>query len=179
MVNKKIVVIITIIAILVVGGIVGFKIYLLNNTEYSGEDESSQNKTYKNNIVNDNKVANNDIKEENNVIENTVVEDNNNTINETENTSKTNTESNNSVSKDSTNNTSSSNNSSVTTKKPDEEKAKDLAKKQFGENRNDVYYYVEEKVSNRVYIISVRDKSTTADLMEYEVDLDKGTATEY
>lgn len=56
----------------------------------------------------------------------------------------------------------------------DEDKAIDLAKKQFGTS-DGVYYRIEQIQSNGVYIVSVRDNETTRDLAWYTVDVKNGT----
>ena len=55
--------------------------------------------------------------------------------------------------------------------KSGEDVAISLAKKKWGENDDTVYYYVEEQISDNVYIISVRDSETTEDLGEYKVNI--------
>ena len=55
------------------------------------------------------------------------------------------------------------------------EKEIDLAKKEWGEDDNTVYYTIDTK-SNDTYTISVRSKSTTEQLAEYEVDVKEQTA---
>lgn len=56
----------------------------------------------------------------------------------------------------------------------DEDKAIDLAKKQYG-TTSGVYFRIEQIQSNSVYIVSVRDNETTRDLAWYTVDVVKGT----
>ena len=58
-----------------------------------------------------------------------------------------------------------------TQKQDGEDKAIELAKKEWGKDDNTVYYYVEEQVSDNVYLISVRDQSTTQDLLTYKVNI--------
>ena len=55
-----------------------------------------------------------------------------------------------------------------------EDKAIDLAKKEYG-NSSDVYFKIEQIVSNGVYIISVRDNETTEAYAWYNVDVNKGS----
>lgn len=56
----------------------------------------------------------------------------------------------------------------------DEDKALDLAKKQYGTTQG-VYFRIEQIQSNSVYIVSVRDSETTRDLAWYTVDVKNGT----
>lgn len=56
----------------------------------------------------------------------------------------------------------------------DEEKAIDMAKKQFG-TTDGVYFRIEQIQSNNVYIVSVRDNETTGDLAWYTIDVKNGT----
>lgn len=56
----------------------------------------------------------------------------------------------------------------------DEDKAIDLAKKQYG-TTNGVYFRIEQIKSNSVYIVSVRDNETTRDLAWYTIDVVNGT----
>ncbi len=56
----------------------------------------------------------------------------------------------------------------------DEDKALDLAKKQYG-TTDGVYFRVEQIQSNGVYIISVRDNETTRDYAWYTVDVNNNT----
>ena len=54
-----------------------------------------------------------------------------------------------------------------------EDKAIQLAKKTYG-NSSDVYFKIEQIVSNGVYIISVRDNETTEAYAWYSVDVNSG-----
>lgn len=56
----------------------------------------------------------------------------------------------------------------------DDEKAIELAKKQYG-TTDGVYFRIEQMQSNNVYIVSVRDSETTRDLAWYTVDVKNGT----
>ena len=56
------------------------------------------------------------------------------------------------------------------------EEAISLAKKEWGETDETVYYTVDNSSKN-IYTISVRSKSTTAQLAEYEVDVSSKTVT--
>ena len=56
----------------------------------------------------------------------------------------------------------------------DDEKAIELAKKQYG-TTDGVYFRIEQMQSNNVYIVSVRNSETTRDLAWYTVDVKNGT----
>lgn len=156
MVNKKLVIIITIIAIIVVGAIVGYGIMSLQETEYTFDEVS-------NNTIGDeeNSIANNTVDE--NVVDENVVDKNATD----ENLAQQNT-------------TTESNDNSASSEDP-EEVAKSLAEqkwKEEGQNQ-EVYYYVEEQLSDNVYVISVRSKDTTAVLIDYEVNIETEEVSEY
>lgn len=59
-----------------------------------------------------------------------------------------------------------------------EKKAIKLAQKEWGEDGT-VYYYIEEVLSDTKYVVSVRSKSSTVGLIDYEVDIEKETVVEY
>ena len=156
MVNKKLVIIITIIAIIVVGAIVGYGIMSLQETEYTFDEVP-------NNTIGDeeNSIANNTVDE--NVVDENVVDENATD----ENLAQQNT-------------TTESNDNSASSEDP-EEVAKSLAEqkwKEEGQNQ-EVYYYVEEQLSDNVYVISVRSKDTTAVLIDYEVNIETEEVSEY
>lgn len=171
MVNKKAVIVATIIIVIIVGAIVAFKINESKNvtgdfiesnttkTEQTSNGENFQNSTGKYaentddntiNDVEDDNATNTSIEEEDNekTLENNVV--NENTIS-----------------------------SSETEIENDEEKALRLAREKWGKNDNNVYYYVEEVLDTDVYIISVRDKATTMSLADYKVDIASEKVSEY
>lgn len=56
----------------------------------------------------------------------------------------------------------------------DEEKAIELAKKEYG-STDSVYFRIEQIQSNNIYIVSVRDSQTTRDLAWYTVDIKNNT----
>lgn len=56
----------------------------------------------------------------------------------------------------------------------DEDKAIELAKKQYG-NTDGVYFRIEQPLSNGVFEVSVRDAETTAEYAWYTIDVRKGT----
>ena len=155
MVNKKIVVIVTIIAIIVVCGIIYINLKRESQEQYTFSEQTVENKvennTEKNTQIEENLEVENQInenKEEDNKVENEI----NNEIEEENKVS---------------NSTSNAKEESLTS----EEKAISLVKKEWGENDNTVYYYVEERISDNVFIISVRDQNTTEDLSSYKVDV--------
>lgn len=161
MVNKKVVIISTIIAILIVGAIVGIKIKKLDNVQEIISEEKPKNTVVQNNVI------------ENTVINNNVIS--NETKNEVENTT-TNT----AKTENSTKNTSVSNSEVKTDEKlTGEEKAKQLAKDKWGKTDDNVYYYVEDKLSENEYIVSVRDSDTTVSLMDYKINIKTEEITEY
>ena len=162
MVNKKVVIISTIIFILIVGAIVGIKIKKLDNTENIISEEKPK--------VSD--VQNNNI--ENNIVNNTINnETKNEIVNKVENTTKNTTISENTVKNTSVSETKTNDNLTG------EEKAKKLAKDKWGKNDDSVYYYVEEKLSENEYIVSVRDSDTTVSLMDYKINIKKEEISEY
>lgn len=153
MVNKKIVIIATILAIVIVGAIVGYGITSLQKAEYTFNDKVADNDN--NTVVDEGKYTINNTIDEN-VTDSNVVD---------ENTTEQNiisTELNNS-----------------TASETSEDKAKTLAKKKWGEEDKSVYYYVEEQLSQNVYVVSVRSQETTADLIDYEVNIETEEVTEY
>ena len=165
MVNKKVVIISTIIAILIVGAIVGIKIKKLDNVQNIISEEKPKNTVAQNNII------------ENTVINNNVIS--NETKNEVENTVE-NTTTNTTKTENSTKNTSVSNSEVNSDEKlTGEEKAKKLAKDKWGKTDDSVYYYVEDKLSENEYIVSVRDSDTTVSLMDYKINIKTEEITEY
>ena len=147
MVNKKIVIISAIIAILVVAVAIGMEI-----KQYSG-------KNYTFSVVNS--------KESVSVKENNTKEDEVNTVEENE------------VNEENVIVENKTENEEIDEKKlTGEELAKSLAEKEWGKD-DDVYFYLEEKVSDDVYIISVRSKDTTKGLMDYKVNIKTGEISEY
>lgn len=177
MVNKKVVVISTIIALIVIAGIVTFAITKSNNYSESTENNIKTEST--NNVGNnatsntiENKVEENKVNE-NAISENAVV---NNT---TENKTSENNTSNNKASENKTDNNSSKKDTSKT--QDNESYLRDvaisLAKKEWGED-NSVYYSVEDGSSKDEYIVSIRDSSTTAEIVTYNVNVKTKTVKE-
>lgn len=162
MVNKKIVIIVTIIAIIVASGIVYISLNKEFQEQYTFSEETAENKV-ENNVEEKNQVEEN-VVEENEVYENKVEE------NKVENEVDNEIEEENKVSNTTSDNKYDEKKDEVE-KLTGKDRAIDLVKKEWGENDNTVYYYVEEQVSDNVYIISVRDQSTTEDLSSYKVDV--------
>lgn len=157
MVNKKVVILVSIIAIVITGAIVYFSLKPLLNIKYTIGDEEYELNT---SIINYNTQDN-------------IVEEKNEISNET----------NNKVEENITNETSENEKNTATptteAKKTGKELALELAKKEWGESDTSVYYYVEEKKSEDVYIISVRNRETTAGMIDYEVNIKTGKVEEY
>lgn len=158
MVNKKVVIISAIICIILVAGIV----YISLNKPY--EEPEIENEIAETNGV-ENKIQENVEKE------NTQVEE------KVENTEK---EENTEVQENKTEEPKvKEDKKEQKSELTGEEKAKELVKKEWGENDKTVYYYVEEQVSDDLYIISVRDAQTTEELSTYEVDNSAETVEKY
>ncbi len=155
MVNKKVVIIITILAIIVVALIVWYGVTLLQNTDYTFEQVSATSEV-------DENLTNNNTIDDNSIDENTV----NNNNNVTENTS-------------SQQNTTETNSS--TSESDPEDIAIILAQETWEETEQnqDVYYYVEGELSENVYMVSIRSKETTEALIYYEVNVDTSEVSEY
>lgn len=158
MVNKKVVIISTIICIILVAGI----IYINLNKPY--EEPKTENETIETNVVENNV-------QENSEKENTSIEEKDENIEKEENTE---------VQENKTEEPKvEENKKEQKSELTGEEKAKELVKKEWGENDKTVYYYVEEQVSDDLYIISVRDVQTTEELSTYEVDNSAETVEKY
>lgn len=164
MVNKKIVIICSIIALIIVGGIVGLQIKKLNEIENVGEvqETAEQNTSVNQNLATSTETENaeNENEEQNITQENTSEQ---NQIKGEEEKEQEQTEE----------NTANTSNAEETTENKNLS-AIDLAKKQWGED--DSVYYTIDHQSNEIYTISVRSKSTTEQLAEYEVDVNEQTA---
>ena len=150
MVNKKIVIIATLIALITVGLIVAIGIKSIGKGESSFNILNETNSETKKSEENENGFKHDE--EINNMKENQVDENN---IQE------------NSISE------------SDTKEKEGKDIAIDLAKKEYGESDDSVYYYVEEKISDDVYIISVRNRETTAGIIDYEINIKTEEVSEY
>ena len=185
MVNKKIVVVATVIALIVAGFMFFLGIKSLNNNEkYESKDTNTthvatinaieQNKT--NNSTIENKIEENivaeNIDEENEAEENKVEE---NKVKENVTSNNATTE--NKVSEKSTSKNSSS--KSKITEKDHEKIAISLAKEKWGNINSNVYFDVEDKNESKgIYMVVVRDNSTTVEMVTYKVDINKKTVTE-
>ena len=154
MVNKKAVVLATIIALIVIGGFFGFKIYLMNKDE--SIDQTSNNTAE---AQWSSKTENTDSQtsepEKANEVENTNSSENN-TLESKKETNTT------------TNNANIKENEAIS--KDPEDLAIELAKKEWGNKNSDVYFNVDDKISDGVYLVSVRDNSTTTEIASYKVD---------
>ncbi len=152
MVNKKVVLIMSILTIIITGIIVYFSLKPLQNIKYTFGDEEFESKT---SIINSN-------------VEN---------IKDDEKTDSKEKEANEEEKKSSDSKENKSTEPEV--KKTGKELAVEMAKKEWGESDTSVYYYVEEKKSEDIYIISVRNRETTVGMMDYEVNIKDGTVEEY
>lgn len=161
MVNKKIVIICSIIALVIVCGIVGFEIKKLNEIEYvtENQEEAKQNTSSNQTLTTSNEIQNDEDEdtEQNSTQENT--SEHNQIKGEEEKKQEE-------VQDDTQNIVDNAKNENLS--------AIDLAKKQWGED--DTVYYTIDQQSNNVYTISVRSKSTTEQLTEYEVDVNEQIA---
>ena len=151
MVNKKAVVVSTIILIITVGLIIWISIQKEGKVSYSFNE------------ITVSEMAENKVKVKENKIEENIVEDDKTEENKIgENNQEENQVQQNEVKE-----------------KSGEELAKELAKKQWGENDTDVYYFIEEKKTDETYIVSVRSKDTTAGIMDYIVNVNTQEVEEY
>lgn len=153
MVNKKLVIIITVIALIVVGGLVYIGIKNLNSPTYTFENVE---------------IAENNETEE---IENQNVAEENNEVSSENIVGKEEAESEEEAKK--AENTTSKQNQeqkeSAEANKQNEEKALKLVKDEWGED--ETVYYTVDNSSGGIYNISVRSKETTESLAEYKVNL--------
>ena len=157
MVNKKVVIICTIIALIVVGVAVWYGINELSKEE-APEVATNTQLEVKNELKEENTIIENIIEEENTTQENSTVEENTTSKNEENNTFQGEEET---KTEDQESDTNSN------------EKALNLVKQEWGEDST--VYYTIDNVEGEIYTISVRSKSTTGTLAEYEVDVKKGT----
>lgn len=61
----------------------------------------------------------------------------------------------------------------------DEEKAIRIAKKEYGVDDSTVSYAIDQELSDNVYVVVVRNTSTTAAIIYYEVNVLTGEISEY
>lgn len=153
MINKKVVIFSTLIVILVVGGIVGYKIYKINSTKYVSVQKENKDNTISNNTTINNTQKNEKV-EEKKVIEQEIKEVNNIKDSTTQNTEIKGKEEIESKNENETNG---------------KQEALELVKEEWGED-NTVYFTIDSSSGN-IYMISVRSKTTTETLTEYEVDV--------
>ena len=163
MVNKKVVVIASIIIIMIVGFIFAINVLKFNKQANINNDNESNIKsnTTTNSISTKNEINTNTNSSSNNTTESANVIEN-----KTENNNATNTN-------DSKDNTTTSN-----SKVEPEDIAINLVKKKYGNKKSNVYFYVEDEESKGIYIVSVRDRDTTAHIATYRADINKNTVTE-
>ena len=164
MVNKKAVFIATIVAVLVIGVIFAFNVNKLDkeNSNIEENTNASSNINVNKNETETNKTVENNVNDENTT--NTTAEANTvkeeNTNNSTENT-----------------NTSSNQKDKAEEYEVSAEGAIKLLKTKIKQREN-TYFYAEDEISEGVYIISLRDETTTAEIASYKVDVKKKTVTE-
>ena len=195
MVNKKAVAIVSIIALIIVGVILGIRIKNLNSYKYkepkeevetaqsatnnqsSSNNEKSSVENSSNNKGSEDETSKNEKEDGNseNKEENTT--SNTSSVNTTEeNATKENNSTKNTSSNTATNNNTSKTNS---TEKDPEKLAISLAKEKWGKKNSNVYFDVEDKNEKKgIYTIVVRDSSTTVEMTTYKVDINKKTVTE-
>ena len=174
MVNKKAVIIVTIITIILLAIIIGYFILKLQVSENIIEEDLTTENNYLNNVI--------EKDENNNSIKNVVPDkEENTTTNETNSTENdTNTKENTDTNEPSSNEHENENTSSSPDKLENgEDTAINLAKKKWNKDDKNVYYYVEEQLDHDIYVISVRNKSTTASIIQYEVNITTEEVTEY
>ena len=186
MVDKKIVVVATVIALIVAGFMFLLGIKSLNNNEQYESKETNTTHFATINAIEQNKTNNSTIenKIEENIVEENIVEENKaeenkveeNKVEENNATSK-NVTTEDKVSEKSTSKNSSSK-SKITEKDP-EKLAISLAKEKWGNINSNVYFDVEDKNESKgIYMVVVRDNSTTVEMVTYKVDINKKTVTE-
>lgn len=162
MVYKKTVIICSIIAFLIVAVIVAINIKKFKDEEYVAEENTQG--SYQNEIEDQN-LTQNELPVENTILEEETIEENqtnteNTTVNEITQNEYQGEEEETGIAEE--------------VEENKDEKALNLVKQDWGED--DTVYYTIDNQSNSIYYISVRSKSTTATLAEYEVDVNQGTA---
>lgn len=165
MVNKKAVVIASIIIVIIVGLIFAINVSRFNKQENINNDNE--------NIIKSNTTTNS-ISEKNEINNNTNTNSNSNNTTESTNAIENKTTENNTTNT----NESKNNNTTSNSKVEPEDIAIDLVKKKYGNKSSSVYFYVEDEEAKGVYIVSVRDKDTTAHIATYRADINKNTVTE-
>ena len=185
MVNKKIVVVATVIALIVAGFMFFLGIKSLNNNEKYESKETNTTHVATINAIEQNKINNSTIdnKIEENIVAENIDEENEAEENKVEeNKVKENVTSNNATTENKESEKSTSKNSSskskITEKDP-EKLAISLAKEKWGNINSNVYFDVEDKNESKgIYMVVVRDNSTTVEMVTYKVDINKKTVTE-
>lgn len=158
MVNKKIVAIFTVLALVIVLGIVGFNIKKLNDEEYINVSNSNtvpKQNTIEKIIKNENTITGNEAQE--NIAEHKETDLQNET--ETESQAQNHDHKQEEV-------------TTYEEQKQDEnnkDKALRLTQEEWG--KDDTVYYTIDNQQGNVYFITIRSKSTTASLAEYEVNI--------
>ncbi len=168
MVNKKTVIICTLIALIIIGAVVTFKIKKIND-ENKAIQETENNPQFIEQNTNvteesqENEISN-EVQENETLPQNTIPEQNQVKGEEEKNNDKEETEGNVANSNEAEENK--------------DETAVNLVKKEWGETDNTVYYYIDKyPEDDNLYIITVRSKSTTEQLGEYEVNVETKTVT--
>lgn len=168
MVNKKTVIICTLIALIIIGAVVAFKIKKIND-ENKAIQETENNPQFIEQNTNvteesqENEISN-EVQENETLPQNTIPEQNQVKGEEEKNNDKEETEGNVANSNEAEENK--------------DETAVNLVKKEWGETDNTVYYYIDKyPEDDNLYIITVRSKSTTEQLGEYEVNVETKTVT--
>ena len=159
MVNKKVVIICTIIACIIAGAILYINISNYNKTFFAEDVNENINTVNQNEIKS---TTQKDNKEEDNTIQEI------NITGQEEIDSQENDNSTGETIKDANNE---GNNYSGLSNK---DKALAMAKKEWGENDSTVYYFVDREEGD-IYNISVRSKETTESLIEYEINVKNNT----
>ena len=185
MVNKKIVVVATVIALIVAGFMFFLGIKSLNNNEQYESKDTNTTHVATINAIEQNKINNSTIenKIEENIVAENIDEENEAEENKVEeNKVKENVTSNNATTENKESEKSTSKNSSskskITEKDP-EKLAISLAKEKWGNINSNVYFDVEDKNESKgIYMVVVRDNSTTVEMVTYKVDINKKTVTE-
>lgn len=168
MVNKKTVIICTLIALIIIGAVIAFKIKKIND-ENKAIQETENNPQFieQNTNVTEESQQNeisNEVQENETLPQNTIPEQNQVKGEEEKNNDKEETEGNVANSNEAEENK--------------DETAVNLVKKEWGETDNTVYYYIDKyPEDDNLYIITVRSKSTTEQLGEYEVNVETKTVT--
>lgn len=161
MVNKKIVILCSIIALIVVGLMVGIQVKNFKEIEAVPETKEAE----KQNILSTENLVQNEIQEENQVEENTTTVENKNVV--SQNTTQ------NQVQGEEETKPEEESHQGNQRNEEKKERALELVKQEWGED--DTVYYTIDNQSNSIYHISVRSKTTTETLAEYEVDVSDET----